>query len=485
MSVDYGQQNSIDDLLNRGVAAAREKRKPEARALLREVVARDPQSEQGWLWLAAVAASPEEAMLNFRRVLAINPSNPQAQAGVRWAESKRTQLTSTATANQTARTAPPAANPPPTQPLNPAGQLERSGGTGATGALFTAPAGVQPITPAAPAVSAAAAEESKRMSLADWMSSQNQADAATPTAPASRDNRRAGFFDIEEGDSGGARVEARGGSNPLPVTTVDLPPIPIAPAASYSQDEYDEFAGLDDLSDVPPQESRAAAANVGEATPTAPPRPRSTASNRARELANIGAELDIAAGRASGSVEDLTSVDGARAARERRLSGDAAKSASGRAARPGLLNNLPLLAFALLVAVLLVLGFLYFSNNQGGGSTSSQSAAVGKFVVAYKAGKTSEYNGYLTTNWRNQLAKNPELGSVIQLLGVINLEDKGVMSAVARDETKDSLIEEYYVVGANKANPVDFVLVKNKDAGDWKIDSFKAVNERLGPPTTG
>jgi len=484
MSVDYGQQNSIDDLLNRGVAAAREKRKPEARALLREVVARDPQSEQGWLWLAAVAASPEEAMLNFRRVLAINPSNPQAQAGVRWAESKRAQLTSTATANQTARTSPPAANPPPTQPLNQSGRLERSGGTGTTGALFTAPAGVQPITPAAPAVSAAATEESKRMSLADWMSSQNQ-EATTATAPPSRDNRRAGFFDIEDGDSGGARVEARGGSNPLPVTTVDLPPTPTAPVASYSQDEYDEFAGLDDLSDVPPPESRTAVANGGDATPTAAPRPRSTASNRARELANIGAELDIAAGRASGSVEDLTSVDGARAARERRLSGDAAKSASGRAARPGLLNNLPLLAVALLVAVVLVLGFLYISNNQGGGSTSSQSATVGKFVVAYKAGKVSEYNGYLTTNWRDQLAKNPELGSVIQLLGVINLEDKSVMLAVARDEAKGLLVEEYYVVGANKANPVDFVLVKNKDAGDWKIDSFKAVNERLSSPTTG
>src|SRR5215218_9382968 len=97
---------STQSLLQMGIKAAQAKRKPEAYQLLSQVVRRDPRNEQGWLWLAAVAPTPQEAMDAFGRVLAINPANEQARVGQRWAQGR---LEKTATA-----AAPPA--PPQAQP---------------------------------------------------------------------------------------------------------------------------------------------------------------------------------------------------------------------------------------------------------------------------------------------------------------------------------------------------------------------------------
>src|SRR4051794_24011494 len=77
--------SSTQNLLQLGIKAAQAKRKADAYQLLSQVVRRDPQSEQGWLWLAAVAPTPQESLDAFGRVLAINPSNEQARVGQRWA----------------------------------------------------------------------------------------------------------------------------------------------------------------------------------------------------------------------------------------------------------------------------------------------------------------------------------------------------------------------------------------------------------------
>ncbi len=89
-------------LLQEGIAAAKAGNKALARLLLLEATEQDPHSELGWLWLAGVAESPQEALDCLQRVLAINPANPHALKGLEWAKA------------QAARAAPP--RPPPLRP---------------------------------------------------------------------------------------------------------------------------------------------------------------------------------------------------------------------------------------------------------------------------------------------------------------------------------------------------------------------------------
>jgi hypothetical protein len=72
-------------LLQQGIAAARAKRKGEAYQLLRQVVTSDPRNSAAWLWLGAVAPTPQEQLQAFDQVLALDPTNEKAQTGRRWA----------------------------------------------------------------------------------------------------------------------------------------------------------------------------------------------------------------------------------------------------------------------------------------------------------------------------------------------------------------------------------------------------------------
>ncbi len=65
-----------------GIAAAKAQQKTEARTLLRAVVAAEPGNEMGWMWLASIAESPAAAALYLEKVLAVNPSNEHARAGL-------------------------------------------------------------------------------------------------------------------------------------------------------------------------------------------------------------------------------------------------------------------------------------------------------------------------------------------------------------------------------------------------------------------
>ena len=85
--IDHADAN-LRGMLQLGIKAAQAKHKTEAYQLLSQVVRRDPSSEQGWLWLAAVAPTPQESLDAFTRVLAINPSNEQARVGQRWASAR-------------------------------------------------------------------------------------------------------------------------------------------------------------------------------------------------------------------------------------------------------------------------------------------------------------------------------------------------------------------------------------------------------------
>jgi tetratricopeptide (TPR) repeat protein len=72
------------DLLQRGIEAARAKRTAEARELLMQCVQLDEQNEQAWLWLSGVVESLDDRRVCLDNVLALNPANQRAQAGLRW-----------------------------------------------------------------------------------------------------------------------------------------------------------------------------------------------------------------------------------------------------------------------------------------------------------------------------------------------------------------------------------------------------------------
>jgi hypothetical protein len=71
--------------LRDGIAAVKAGKKEEGRQLLTAVVQQNPDNEEAWLWLAAAASSPRDTLSCLNRVLAINPQNAKAAAGVRWA----------------------------------------------------------------------------------------------------------------------------------------------------------------------------------------------------------------------------------------------------------------------------------------------------------------------------------------------------------------------------------------------------------------
>jgi tetratricopeptide (TPR) repeat protein len=78
---DFAQ---VTELVRRGIAAAKAGRKEEARQALLQVTELDEQNEQAWLWLSSIVDSPEEKRICLGNVLAVNPNNAHAQAGLQW-----------------------------------------------------------------------------------------------------------------------------------------------------------------------------------------------------------------------------------------------------------------------------------------------------------------------------------------------------------------------------------------------------------------
>ena len=81
----------MDNLLAKGIAAARAGEKGEARRILSEVLRGDSRNEKAWLWLSAVVESPRESLICLRNALRLNPHNPHARKGLRWAETRLAQ----------------------------------------------------------------------------------------------------------------------------------------------------------------------------------------------------------------------------------------------------------------------------------------------------------------------------------------------------------------------------------------------------------
>ena len=79
---------TAEELLQRGIAAAREGRRGEARRCLQQAVALDPSNEEAWLWLARITTDPRSALAYFSQTLDINPRNQRARDGFTAARAK-------------------------------------------------------------------------------------------------------------------------------------------------------------------------------------------------------------------------------------------------------------------------------------------------------------------------------------------------------------------------------------------------------------
>src|SRR5947208_10471990 len=106
--------STMNDLLQQGIAAAREGRREEARALLAQVVEADERNEQAWLWLAGVVTEPEEMRICLENVLDLNPDNVKAQQGLAWVNARYGPPEQPAPAAPTAPAVPDIQRPPAT-----------------------------------------------------------------------------------------------------------------------------------------------------------------------------------------------------------------------------------------------------------------------------------------------------------------------------------------------------------------------------------
>lgn len=79
------QPANMTNSLRLGIEAARTGRENEARAHLIAVLKQDPNNIPAMLWLAFVLPAPQDTIRLLKRVLALDPNNERAKAGIRWA----------------------------------------------------------------------------------------------------------------------------------------------------------------------------------------------------------------------------------------------------------------------------------------------------------------------------------------------------------------------------------------------------------------
>ncbi|MFQ3631754.1 tetratricopeptide repeat protein [Roseiflexus sp.] len=72
------------DPLHLAIAAARDGRRDDARALLMRMLEAEPRNERAWLWLSGVVDDPGDVKICLENVLALNPSNARARQGLEW-----------------------------------------------------------------------------------------------------------------------------------------------------------------------------------------------------------------------------------------------------------------------------------------------------------------------------------------------------------------------------------------------------------------
>ncbi len=72
----------MQNRLQQAIDLAQQGQRTQARAILLDIVAENPTLEMAWLWLATVAATPEERLNALQRVIQMNPENQTARAAL-------------------------------------------------------------------------------------------------------------------------------------------------------------------------------------------------------------------------------------------------------------------------------------------------------------------------------------------------------------------------------------------------------------------
>ncbi len=75
-------ERELEDMLRRGIAAAKAGQLEMARDLLMRIVERDERNVTAWLWLSGVMTSPDDRQICLENVLAIDPNNQVARKGL-------------------------------------------------------------------------------------------------------------------------------------------------------------------------------------------------------------------------------------------------------------------------------------------------------------------------------------------------------------------------------------------------------------------
>jgi Tfp pilus assembly protein PilF len=80
---------NLEQLLQLGIQTARHGNKQSARMIFQQILDTDKMNERAWIWMAAVAETPEDRARYLRTALQINPQNPTALRELRQMEHRR------------------------------------------------------------------------------------------------------------------------------------------------------------------------------------------------------------------------------------------------------------------------------------------------------------------------------------------------------------------------------------------------------------
>lgn len=141
---------SMQELMQRGIAASEAGDKQTANAIFRRVAEYYPNNLEVWVWLGWSSANLDEAELAFTRAAELDPGNEEVALGLRWVASQRPSAPQPVTETQA---------PQPVQPVQPVQQVEQAAQPWQQ---------EQPVAPATPVTHAA---------------SQYEAATAAPAAP--------------------------------------------------------------------------------------------------------------------------------------------------------------------------------------------------------------------------------------------------------------------------------------------------------------
>lgn len=84
---DFSSTTDFQKLLQKGITAAKNGERAEARDLLMEATELDALSEDAWMWLSSISDYPEERIAFLNNVLTINPANDRAKTWLTETES--------------------------------------------------------------------------------------------------------------------------------------------------------------------------------------------------------------------------------------------------------------------------------------------------------------------------------------------------------------------------------------------------------------